>query len=141
MGNYYQNVNDTDSQGLIGTDYTNAIGLLANRDEFRYNLITAPGLILDNGTTGAGWTTIQSNTETRGDAMFVGDLVNYGSTITVVGNVAATVDSSYVATYWPWLQVTDPDSRELVWVPASTCLLYTSPSPRDRQKSRMPSSA
>ena len=25
--------------------------------------------------------------------------------------------------------------------PASTCLLYTSPSPRDRQKSRMPSSA
>jgi phage tail sheath protein FI len=54
--------------------------------------------------------------------MFVGDLVNYGSTITVVGNVAATVDSSYVATYWPWLQVTDPDSRELVWVPASTMI-------------------
>ena len=26
-------------------------------------------------------------------------------------------------------------------VTASTCLLYTSPSPRDRQKSRMPSSA
>ena len=25
--------------------------------------------------------------------------------------------------------------------PAETCLLYTSPSPRDRQKSRMPSSA
>ena len=25
--------------------------------------------------------------------------------------------------------------------PARTCLLYTSPSPRDRQKSRMPSSA
>ena len=25
--------------------------------------------------------------------------------------------------------------------PSQTCLLYTSPSPRDRQKSRMPSSA
>ena len=25
--------------------------------------------------------------------------------------------------------------------PVETCLLYTSPSPRDRQKSRMPSSA
>ena len=25
--------------------------------------------------------------------------------------------------------------------PANVCLLYTSPSPRDRQKSRMPSSA
>ena len=31
-----------------------------------------------------------------------------------------------------------------VWVPSlphSSCLLYTSPSPRDRQRSRMPSSA
>ena len=28
-----------------------------------------------------------------------------------------------------------------VWVHTCTCLLYTSPSPRDRQKSRMPSSA
>ena len=28
-----------------------------------------------------------------------------------------------------------------LWTGASTCLLYTSPSPRDRQKSRMPSSA
>ena len=30
-----------------------------------------------------------------------------------------------------------PDDRDLVLA----CLLYTSPSPRDRQKSRMPSSA
>ena len=29
----------------------------------------------------------------------------------------------------------------LVWQPSWICLLYTSPSPRDRQKSRMPSSA
>ena len=30
---------------------------------------------------------------------------------------------------------------ELIMLGAYTCLLYTSPSPRDRQKSRMPSSA
>ena len=29
----------------------------------------------------------------------------------------------------------------IVFIAARTCLLYTSPSPRDRQKSRMPSSA
>ena len=33
------------------------------------------------------------------------------------------------------------DSPELVNTDAYGCLLYTSPSPRDRQKSRMPSSA
>ena len=36
--------------------------------------------------------------------------------------------------------VVDIDRREVVALGLS-CLLYTSPSPRDRQKSRMPSSA
>jgi len=119
---YYQEINNTDSQGVTGTDYTTAINLLANRDDFRYNVITAPGLILANSATGQGWTTIQSNCETRGDAIFVGDLVNYNSSITQITGQAASVDSSYVATYWPWLQVIDPDSRELVWVPTSTMI-------------------
>ena len=121
---FYQTIDNTTggNQGLTGANYTTAINLLANRDEFRYNLITAPGLILANGTTGNGWTTIQSNCENRGDAIFVGDLVNYDSTLTQVTNQAASVDSSYVATYWPWLQVTDPNTRELVWVPASTMI-------------------
>ena len=121
-GNFYRSINNVNSQGLVGSDYTTAINLLGNRDEFRYNIITAPGLILANGLTGAGWTSIQSNCENRGDAIFVGDLVNYNSSITQVTSQAAAVDSSYVATYWPWLQVIDPDSRELVWVPASTLI-------------------
>jgi hypothetical protein len=120
--NFYQTINNVDSQGMIGSDYTTAINLLANRDDFRYNLITAPGLILQNALTGAGWTTIQSNCENRGDAIFVGDLVNYDASLTQVTGQAASVDSSYVASYWPWLQVIDPDSRELVWVPASTMI-------------------
>ena len=41
------------------------------------------------------------------------------------------------------LDETDTGRREFRFVhgPVFTCLLYTSPSPRDRQKSRMPSSA
>ena len=38
------------------------------------------------------------------------------------------------------LQVAQADAQYLPF-PDNTCLLYTSPSPRDRQKSRMPSSA
>ena len=37
------------------------------------------------------------------------------------------------------ITVRDPIDTETFWV--NPCLLYTSPSPRDRQKSRMPSSA
>ena len=42
-------------------------------------------------------------------------------------------------------QLTDREKSEKLLITAcrtaNTCLLYTSPSPRDRQKSRMPSSA
>ena len=47
----------------------------------------------------------------------------------------------------PWLrintgaQINDKEYSRLMGMAPSTCLLYTSPSPRDRQKSRMPSSA
>ena len=37
--------------------------------------------------------------------------------------------------------VTGKEELDALSVPLETCLLYTSPSPRDRQKSRMPSSA
>ena len=37
--------------------------------------------------------------------------------------------------------ILDDKLRDLLAPPADVCLLYTSPSPRDRQKSRMPSSA
>ena len=40
----------------------------------------------------------------------------------------------------PGFVVKDKDGGELV-MQLENCLLYTSPSPRDRQKSRMPSSA
>ena len=36
---------------------------------------------------------------------------------------------------------TDPETGEVLACRGGVCLLYTSPSPRDRQKSRMPSSA
>ena len=58
-----------------------------------------------------------------------------------VGSVAiwGLVDDSQTVT---WSAV--DDSQTVTWTAVNdsqTCLLYTSPSPRDRQKSRMPSSA
>jgi hypothetical protein len=50
-GKYYNNISNTDTQGLLGTNYTDAINLLANKDDYRYNIITTPGLIYENGAT------------------------------------------------------------------------------------------
>jgi len=121
-GNYYQDINNTDTQGLVGGNYTDAINLLANKDEYRYNVITAPGLIYENASHATPLDTLISNTENRGDAIVVVDLKNYGSTVTGATSTAATLDTSYAAAYWPWLQVTDSNSQQLAWIPASTMI-------------------
>ena len=117
---YYSDISATDTQGLVGDNYTTALNLLANKDDYRYNIITAPGLIYDNEPTPLN--TLVSNTQNRGDAIVIMDLVNYNATIATAVSTAATQDSSYVASYWPWVQITDPDSGQLVFVPASTMI-------------------
>jgi phage tail sheath protein FI len=52
--------------------------------------------------------------------MTVVDVVGKGSNISTVTSNATTIDNSYVATYWPWLQTIDPDSGQQVWVPTAT---------------------
>ena len=60
--------------------------------------------------------TLLSNTQGRGDAIAVIDVVNYsGGTVATAKTQAASIDNSYAATYWPWVQLNDPDSRQLVW--------------------------
>jgi phage tail sheath protein FI len=110
----------TDTQGLVGDSYETAIALLANPNEYRYNIISVPGLTLDNypGTINR----LIENTEERGDAIVVVDPVLYAKTVTNTISNASTQDSSYAASYWPWCQTTDPNTGQLVWVPASTVI-------------------
>ena len=119
--NFYSAIDNTDSQGLVGADYNDAIALLGNSDEYQYNLITAPGLISANATTGATQlTNLVNGTIARGDALAIVDLVNYASTLSTATTQAASFDTSYASTYWPWVQTIDPNTGELVFVPAST---------------------
>jgi len=116
----YNEITDTDTQGLVGASYTDALNLLANPNEFRYNIITVPGLTIDSYPTPIG--TLITNTEERGDAIAVIDPVLYAKTVTNTISSAATQDSSYADSYWPWCQTTDPNTGQLVWVPASTMI-------------------
>jgi phage tail sheath protein FI len=120
--NFYENINSTDSQGLVGDDYTGSIGLLSNVDEYKYNVIIAPGLIKSEPSHSSAVTLIVNNVISRGDAISVIDLVPYNTVINTVVTQAAGFDSSYAATYWPWLQTLDPNTGETVWVPASTMI-------------------
>ena len=55
-------------------------------------------------------------------------------------NMSFKTTTEIINTYTLWPQEFTLDNYKKIFTD-STCLLYTSPSPRDRQKSRMPSSA
>jgi len=122
--NYYETISNADIQGLVGNDYTQSLKLLANKDEYKYNVLATPGLIKNSTFSGHATSVnlVINQAANRGDYIAVDDVAGYGSTITTITNAASSVDSSFAATYWPWLQTVDPDTGEFVWVPASTMI-------------------
>ena len=124
QGTYYENISNINPQGIPAANYIESISLLSNKDEFRYNLITIPGLILNPSfpTHASAISLLVSNCQNNGNSMAVIDVAGYGSNIIPVTTAAATLDSSYAATYWPWVQTIDPNTSQRVWVPASTLI-------------------
>jgi len=117
---FYDNIEANNAQGIGSSSYDGMIALLSNQDDYVYNAIFAPGLYNEGQTSQC--TSLINNTQVRGDALFVLDLVDYGSSITNAVGQAASRNTSYAASYYPWLQVIDPDTGAMVWVPASTMI-------------------
>jgi hypothetical protein len=118
--NWYEEINSSNTQGLYWLDYINMINLLSNKDDYQFNILFTPGIYRSGYTNLIS--IITNNTQDRGDNIYVADMVPYGSNVTAVTQQAAAVNSSYVTTYWPWCQVSDPATGDLVWVPASTVI-------------------
>ena len=117
---WYNNISASNIQGLSQLDYTASINLLANKDDYKFNLLTAPGL--NNSDHSIATSLLVTTVEARQDAIAVIDLDGYGTGVSTMVSNAAAFDSSYAATYWPWLQTLDPNTSQAVWVPASTMI-------------------
>ena len=121
-GLYFENIGSGTSaiQGLSTTDYTQAINILKNTDDFRFNLITAPGINYnDHATT---FNSLVELAEDRGDTFFVGDLVGYNETISNVTLQTNNLNSSFAGSYWPWVKVRSSELNRDIWSPASTVM-------------------
>jgi phage tail sheath protein FI len=119
---FYDQIADTNTQGLEAVNYSDVISLLANKDDYQYNVLLTPGLVNAFSAHTTRQTSIISNLTERGDAIYVMDLVGYGAQVSSVTNQSIPLNTSYATTYWPWVQVVDPDSGQRVWVPASTVI-------------------
>jgi hypothetical protein len=113
-----ENITTTNIQGFSPADYTNAFGILTNKDEYQFNVLLAPGIGLDNSAA----STMISTCEGRGDAIAMVDCKVYGSTVTGATTAAAGQSSNYAATYWPWIQLQSVALGKAVWAPASTVM-------------------
>jgi hypothetical protein len=111
---------NADSQGVTGSDYVTMLNLLANPDEYSYNVISMPGLNRVSAATQIS--SVVTSAQDRGDNIAVVDMVPYGTALTTVTGQALGMDTSYGATYWPWVQAADPTTGNAVWVPASTLI-------------------
>ena len=118
---FYQNASgSTNLQGIRANDYTASIALMANQDDYRFNVLVAPGLTIeDNAAQVALLVNVVQN---RGDAIAVVDSTTYNAPLSTATNNANNINSSYAATYWPWLQTLDPGTGQLAWVPASAMI-------------------
>jgi phage tail sheath protein FI len=115
---FNENITSANTQGISAASYTQAISLLSNSDDYQFNVIAAPGLISTLHASAVN--SIVSLAQGRTDCIAVIDLVPYNSTINTVTNAVSAYDSSYAATYWPWLQTLDAATGQTVWAPAST---------------------
>jgi len=116
LGTTYNTGSSGNIQGFTTDDYITAFNLLTNKDDYKFNVLLAPGVTL----TGAAASTMISTVEGRGDAIAIIDNDVYGKPVATAANNAAGQSSNYAATYWPWAQTYNSNLGKTTWVPAST---------------------
>jgi len=130
------NSTDTETSNYIYYTWKRAIDTVADPEFVNMNLMATPGLTHDSLTTHA-----VNTCEERADAMALIDLKDvyippheqyYSSKASRVGSTPATsarllkertIDSSYGATFYPWVQTRDETTGQLLWIPPSVAMM------------------
>lgn len=116
---FYNSFGANNIQGLETGNYDTALSLLGNKDDYQFNVLVAPGLIYSiHSATVNNFVTL---VEERTDAIFVTDLVDYNKSVSDATIQASSINSSYAATYWPFVQLRSQTGKNQ-FIPASTII-------------------
>lgn len=121
-----QGLNCTNINSAGSIAYKQVIGALGNADEFDINLIVTPGIFhsLHSYVTQLAIDLCEG----RGDVFYIMDNIVFPSTNSSVGMIdaaisdVATIDSSYVGTYYPWVKILDTNTNKIINVPPSVLM-------------------
>jgi len=100
--------------------YVKGINALSNPDEYDINMVVAPGIIRELHP--AVTQKLIDMCEDRQDCFYIADFTDYDASITTATEQANSVDSNYVATYYPWMKTIDVNTNKLTTVPPSVLL-------------------
>jgi phage tail sheath protein FI len=98
------------------------VNLLSNAQAYKFNILSTPGLLNESTGHTSIISSIINNTQLRGDSIYVMDLTEYASPLTTAVTQAQSRDTSFAATYWPWVNIVDPGTGKYIWIPASTLI-------------------
>ena len=120
-----ESISNTNTQGLLDTSdrtyYKDMISVLSNKDEYVFNVISAPGLVYEFAKHKIVLDELISMVETRGDCIAAIDLVGYSKDTSEIVTQANGLNSSYAAAYWPWVQMPLSTGKNR-FMPASTII-------------------
>jgi hypothetical protein len=112
----------TNCQGFAAADYTSALTLLSNKDDYSFNLLLVPGVTLGTGALSSIADDVVAVCEGRGDSMAIIDTTAYGANVAAAVTASAAVGSSYGAAYYPWVQLFSNNLGKAVWCPPSVVM-------------------
>ena len=101
--------------------YKRAINAVSNPDEIDINMVVTPGMVhsLHSPVTNH----VINKVESRADAFFVMDGSAYSANVNTAVNDVSTLDTNYVASYYPWVKIDDSGrAGNMVWVPPSVVI-------------------
>jgi hypothetical protein len=116
QGLYNENITANNIQGFPSASYITAFNLLSSKDDYKANVLLAPGIHLASNAA----TTAINTCQNRGDIIVPLDATLYGSVVSAAATTAANQSSNYAAAYYPWVQVYSDGLGKPVWVPPTT---------------------
>lgn len=112
---------DCSTAGATGTtSYKKAFDLLANTDYYDINILITPGIIrsLHSSVTSKAIELC----EARQDTFYIADLTEAADNISTTVTNANALDTTYAASYYPWVKIQDPRNAKPTWVPPSVVM-------------------
>ena len=108
----------TTASGSIA--YKRAINAVSNPDDYDINMLVTPGIIHKHHSVVSNHAI--DKVEARADAFYVMDGSDIDDNVATAVDNVVSLDTNYVATYYPWVKMENPSGNGLIFVPPSVVI-------------------